>query len=186
MSYPDAACFFFSDNNRRHSCGISVKEICSKAGISRNAFYQHYRYKEDLFDQMVDRATEKIRESLHPIVPDVSHSRPEDVASYAQQIIGGISEVRDLICIMLKRDHGIFLRELTDLIFNQFLTDGIRFFDLKDSKELRLFYEYQAAEMAAFLIRWIREYEIPEKEAAELLTGIMLQNSAGIPLKPGE
>ena len=24
---------------------ITVKEICDKAGISRNAFYQHYSYK---------------------------------------------------------------------------------------------------------------------------------------------
>ena len=24
---------------------ITVKEICDKAGISRNAFYQHYGYK---------------------------------------------------------------------------------------------------------------------------------------------
>ena len=26
---------------------VTVKEICDKAGISRNAFYQHYSYKED-------------------------------------------------------------------------------------------------------------------------------------------
>lgn len=41
---------------------ITVKEICEKAGKSRNAFYQHYGYKEDLYDQMVTRATERIRE----------------------------------------------------------------------------------------------------------------------------
>lgn len=49
---------------------ITVKEICEKAGISRNAFYQHYSYKEDLYDQMVARATEGIRESLAPVTQD--------------------------------------------------------------------------------------------------------------------
>lgn len=53
---------------------ITVKEICDIAGISRNAFYQHYSYKEDLYDQMVAQATERIRDSLIPIVPDASIS----------------------------------------------------------------------------------------------------------------
>ena len=48
---------------------ITVKEICGLAGISRNAFYQHYGYKEDLYDQMVAQATETIREALNPIIP---------------------------------------------------------------------------------------------------------------------
>ena len=51
---------------------ITVKEICDKASISRNAFYQHYGYKEDLYDQMVARATEGIRDSLMPIIQDAS------------------------------------------------------------------------------------------------------------------
>lgn len=54
---------------------VTVKEICDKAGISRNAFYQHYGYKEDLYDQMVERATERIRDSLTPAIPDASKLR---------------------------------------------------------------------------------------------------------------
>ena len=98
-----------------------MKEICDKAGISRNAFYQHYGYKEDLYDQMAARATE------------------------------GISEVRELIYVMLKGDDGIFLRQLTDLIFGQNLTNALSFFGMKDSAEFRLYYEFQSAGMAAFM-----------------------------------
>lgn len=54
---------------------VTVKEICDKAGISRNAFYQHYGYKEDLYDQMVERAKERIRDSLTPAIPDASKLR---------------------------------------------------------------------------------------------------------------
>ena len=112
---------------------ITVKEICNKAGISRNAFYQHYGYKEDLYDQMVARATERIRESLSPIIPDSSHIRRNIIESYAKHVIDGIMEVKDLISVMLKGDDGIFLRQLTDLIFGQYLSDAIPFFDVKDS-----------------------------------------------------
>lgn len=160
---------------------ITVKEICNKAGISRNAFYQHYGYKEDLYDQMVARATERIRESLSPIIPDSSHIRRNIIESYAKHVIDGIMEVKDLISVMLKGDDGIFLRQLTDLIFGQYLTNAIPFFDVKDSNELRLYYEFISAGMAAFIIRWVVENDVSEKDAASLLTSILIQTSYKIP-----
>ena len=72
---------------------ITVKEPCDRAKIRRNAFHQHYRYKEDLFDQMVALATEKVRGSLDPIIADMSQPEPSTIPSYARHIIEGISEV---------------------------------------------------------------------------------------------
>lgn len=155
---------------------ITVKEICDKAGISRNAFYQHYGYKEDLYDQMVARATEGIRDSLMPIIRDASAVNDKTIASYAKHIVEGVSEVRELIYVMLKRDDGIFLRQLTDLIFGQNLTNALSFFDMKDSEELRLYYEFQSAGMAAFIIKWILDEGLSEEKAAELLARILLQS----------
>lgn len=160
---------------------ITVKEICDKAGISRNAFYQHYGYKEDLFDQMVAQATERVRDSLNPIIPDASHLRQDSVASYAKHIIDGISEVKELIYVMLKGDDGKFLRQLTDLMFGQNLTNALSFFSVKDSMELRLYYEFVSAGMAAFIIKWILEGELSEDKAADLLANILLQVPSKIP-----
>ena len=161
---------------------VTVKEICDKAGISRNAFYQHYGYKEDLYDQMVAKATERIRESLIPIIPDASQIREDTVALYAKHIIEGITEVRELIYVMLKGDDGIFLRQLTDLIFGQNLTNAIPFFDVKDSTELRLYYEFISAGMAAFIIRWILDGNMSEDRAVVLLSDILLQVPSKIPM----
>ena len=160
---------------------ITVKEICDKAGISRNAFYQHYGYKEDLYDQMVARATEGIRESLLPVIQDATAVKEETIISYARHIIEGISEVRELIYVMLKGDDGIFLKQLTDLIFGQNLTNALSFFDMEDSIELRLYYEFQSAGMAAFITKWILEEGLSEKEAASLLAKILLQAPASNP-----
>lgn len=160
---------------------ISVKEICDKAGVSRNAFYQHYGFKEDLYDQMVARATERIRESLTPIIPHVSELKEGTIPEYAKGIIDCISEVRDLIYVMLKSDDGMFMRQLTDLIFGQFLTNAISFFDVEDSEELRLYYEFLSAGVAAFIIKWILDGNIPEDKALELLTDILLKTSAKAP-----
>jgi len=160
---------------------ITVKEICDKAGISRNAFYQHYGYKEDLYDQMVAKATERIRESLMPVIPNASQIKEDSVALYAKHIIEGITEVRELIYVMLKGDDGIFLRQLTDLIFGQNLTNAIPFFEIKDSAELRLYYEFISAGMAAFIIKWILDGNMSEDRAVAILSDILQQVSLRIP-----
>lgn len=160
---------------------ITVKEICDQAGISRNAFYQHYGYKEDLYDQMVAQATERIREALLPVVPNVSLLKQDTLMTYAKNIISGITEVKELIVIMLKGDNGKFLRELTDLIFGQILTNAFSFFNLEDTEEHRLFYEYVAGGMAAFIIRWTLNGGIPEDRAVDLLNAILLQVPSGTP-----
>lgn len=162
---------------------VTVKEICDRAGISRNAFYQHYSYKEDLYDQMVALATERIRDSLSPVVPDVSLVKEETFTAYARHFISGISEVRELIYVMLKGDDGIFLRQLTDLVFVQFLSNAFPFFNVKDSMELRLYYEFLAAGLAAFIIKWILEQGVTEDQAADLLAEILRQVSIGIPMQ---
>lgn len=154
-----------------------------QAGVifQRFYFYQHYGYKEDLYEQMVARATERIREALMPVVPDASGIKEDTVGSYARRIIAGIAEVRDLIYVMLKGDDGTFLRQLTDLIFGQNLSNALPFFDMKDSMELRLFYEFQSAGMAAFIIKWVLEEGLSESQAAALLTDILLQPPAKSP-----
>lgn len=154
---------------------ITVKEICDRAGISRNAFYQHYGYKEDLYDQMVARATEGIRDSLTPVIPDASHLSQDAVVSYAKHIVEGISEVRELIYVMLKNDNGIFLRQLTDLIFGKNLTNALSFFDIEDSMELRLYYEFLSGGMSAFIIKWVLEGGLTEDQAVSLMSNILLQ-----------
>ncbi|MDO4538440.1 MAG: TetR/AcrR family transcriptional regulator [Coriobacteriales bacterium] len=157
---------------------ITVKEICGAAGISRNAFYQHYGYKEDLYEQMVARATEGIREALEPVVADASALGEDSVAAYARHIVDGVSEVRDLLRVMLRRDGGVFLRQLTDLIFGQNLANAQPFFGVGDSRGLRLALEFQSAGMAAFVIRWVQDDCVSAEEAASLLASVLLEAPA--------
>lgn len=160
---------------------ITVSEICDEAGISRNAFYQHYGYKEDLYDQIVAQAAERIREALLPVIHDASLLNRETVMAYARKIIAGVSGVRELIVVTAKGDNGKLLRELTDLIFTQILTNAISFFNLQDSEELRLFYEYVSGGLAAFILRWSLSSDLSEERAAQLLAGILLQVPSGMP-----
>ena len=82
---------------------------------------------------------------------------------------------------MLKGDDGVFLRQLTDLIFDQNLANAIPFFDVQDTHELRLYYEFASAGMAAFIIRWIVEGSVSKEDAAVLLADILLQGPSRLP-----
>lgn len=82
---------------------------------------------------------------------------------------------------MLKGDNGRFLRELTDLIFRQLLTNAISFFNLEDTEEHRRFYEYVSDGLAAFIIRWTLGHAIAEDQAVALLANSLLQVPAGTP-----
>ena len=130
---------------------------------------------------MVARATERIRDSLMPVVPDAAGVKEDTIETYAKKIVKGIAEVRDLIYVMLKSDDGKFLRQMTDLIFGQNLVNALSFFNMADYMEIRLYYEFQSAGMAAFIIKWVLEEGISEDRAASLLTDIMLQAPAGKP-----
>ncbi len=86
-------------------------------------------------------------------------------------------EVRELIYVMLKGDDGVFLRQLTNLVFAQLLANALPFFDVNDSKELRLYYDFLSASMAAFIIKWV----LSEEKAVALLAEILLQISVKLP-----
>jgi hypothetical protein len=82
---------------------------------------------------------------------------------------------------MLKSDDGMFMRQLTDLIFGQFLTNALPFFNIEDSEELRLYYEFLSAGISAFIIKWILDDNVSEEKALVLLTDILLQTSTKVP-----
>ena len=115
------------------------------------------------------------------MIPHVTQVQEDTAASYARHIIDGVSEVRELIYVMLKSDDGKFLRQLTDLIFAQNMANALSFFDVQDSPELRLYYEYSSAGMAAFLTKWVLEGNLTEDEAATFLAEVLLQSPAGVP-----
>ncbi len=154
---------------------ISIKDLCNTAQISRNAFYQNFGYKENLFNYIAAKITEEIRESLTPVIFCDSSDTEEMVVSCAKDIISGISGIRKHIYVMLKNDNGSFLKKLTELFFEKNMKNTFPLSDEEDLAEMRLSYEFQSAGMAAFIVRWLLHENISEERAGELLAQILLQ-----------
>ena len=51
---------------------ITVKEICDEAKCSRNTFYTHYTYKEDLYDFIVTDCIESMKNAFDTVVKDIN------------------------------------------------------------------------------------------------------------------
>ena len=47
--------------------GVSVKDICDSAGVTRNAFYYHFQSKELLFDFIGDYVSMKSKAGIRPL-----------------------------------------------------------------------------------------------------------------------
>ena len=152
---------------------ITVKEICDNAGVSRNAFYQHYGYKKDLYDQMVEKATAGIRQALIPVLSDSTSVQKETTLAYATQVIEGISLVSEILRIMIKGDNGAFLTQLTDQIFQQNLTQLLSICDVEENEEIRLFTSFYSAGEAEFIIRWVQQDNYTKEKAAWLLSELL-------------
>lgn len=43
---------------------ITISELVTKAGVSRNAFYRHYKSKEEIFEQLLSRTLRNIFKGL--------------------------------------------------------------------------------------------------------------------------
>lgn len=56
-----ALLFLLEDKNLEQ---ITISELVSKAGVSRNAFYRHYRSKEEIFTKLLSRTLHKIFRGL--------------------------------------------------------------------------------------------------------------------------
>ena len=62
------------------------------------------------------------------------------------------------------------------------MTAAIPFFQVEDSAELRLYYEFLSAGLSAFIIKWVLDDSITEAGATELLAEILLHISTQIPI----
>lgn len=66
------------------------------------------------------------------------------------------------------------------------LTESFSFFGIDETKDLRLFYEFLSAGMAAFIIKWVLDGDLAKDKAVAVLTEILNQISIAIPMQLGK
>jgi len=158
--------------NEKELKKISVKDICDKAKCSRNAFYFHYQYKEDLYDAIIDNVSNIIVESLIPVVPTENMIDNMTFYAYSEKLIDGFYSISDNLKSLLINDNGELEKKITLICYNKISSNILTFYNVNDSQKVHLISNYVASSLVGFMLNLISNKESDKKMAVEILSNL--------------
>lgn len=90
-------------NQKRSLIGVTVKDICKLANISRSTFYLHYADIESIFESVGI----KFLNTFNEMMVELTHKKPEDFSIYIKEVFKFINESNDLIKIGLTLGNSL-------------------------------------------------------------------------------
>jgi AcrR family transcriptional regulator len=142
---------------------ISVKELCSTAGINRSTFYLHYANAYELLEHVEQEIISNTREYLEKI--DASDSG----VTYILAFLDYIKKNDDLFTVMLfKSNDGVLFPQR---LLNEILMKIDNHLQLNVTENLKPFtYAYLVNGSLAIIQEWIRQkFTISSHELAQLI-----------------
>ena len=159
---------------------ITVKDICDKAKCSRNAFYFHYQYKEDLYDAIIADISSIIVESLIPVVPTENMLDNLSFYTYSERIINGFLSISDNLKSLLMNDNGELENKITLICKKKISSNILTFHNVSDSRRVHLISSYLASSLIGFILNLINNEETDKKMAIETLSCLLEGNNSSI------
>lgn len=153
----------------RPYAAISVKDLCSRADLSRQTFYNLYASKEDILRAYLRAEVAKVYSAMQ----DAEHPELGDMAKAFMQVL---SANRDALGIMI--DQGLS-PVITDEIAAAVTLFADRFVDRtkKDDDEMIYASAFLSGGLAHTLLQWIREDEPLEEEKLTRILEKILQGN---------
>lgn len=152
---------------------ITVKDICDKAKCSRNAFYFHYQYKEDLYDAIIDNISDIIVESLIPVVPTENMLDNMSIYTYSEKLINGFNSISDDLKSLLVNDNGELEKKITLSCYKNISSNILTFYNINDSQKIHLISNYLASSLVGFMLNFINNKETNKKLATQILSKLL-------------
>lgn len=155
---------------------ISVKELCDLAECSRNAFYEHYEYKDNLFISVSKECVASALSGIYAITSAPHEINDEIIYKVCKNFLKGISDCSKELSILLKHDYeNIFHEEFASRIFSLMMestADSAKDYNVY-TDEWRLAISYNAGGFLGFVIYWLDHPEISFERAHQILTELM-------------
>jgi hypothetical protein len=148
---------------------ITVREICELAKCSRNTFYQHYMYKEDLYDTIQQEIVDSILDSFASITDNADQLNDDTSRTFVRNIISGFNRVAPSLRIFMEKDDGTFLAKIGKMMYEK-VNKGTIDVSKKELTYLQeLYNSYLSYAVAGFMTKWITNPQCTAKEAEEYL-----------------
>lgn len=139
---------------------ISIKAICEEAKCSRNAFYQHYQTKENLYHAILNDIIATIEESTQPIHRNQKAMNDQKIKAYTYKLLkiidGHRSEFKSL-----RNGNDLFLTILSNSLYHAYLKHYSYVADDKQITEQgELITRYFCCGIAGFIEQWLTADDI--------------------------
>ncbi|ETT73285.1 TetR family transcriptional regulator [Paenibacillus sp. FSL R7-277] len=145
---------------------ISVKELCTSAGINRSTFYLHYANAYELLDNVEQEIIDNTNEYLIKI------EASESAVTYILAFLDYIKRNEELFTVMLfKTNDDVFFPKR---LLNEILMSIDNHLQLKIPEDMKPFtYAYLVNGSLAIIKEWIRtKFTVSSHELAQLICAL--------------
>ena len=153
---------------------ITIKELCSAAGINRGTFYAHHTDIYDLLHQMEEDLLENLRTALQPLLEGSDGDlKPTQITAGIFQCI---QENADLCSVTLGPygDKKFALR-LLDMGRDKCVESYTKYFEGASRKQIEYYYAFVSAGCVGLLEKWLSDgMTVSAEKIAQIAENIML------------
>ena len=153
---------------------ISVKELCTQAGINRGTFYAHYTDIYDLLQKMEDEMLEDFTKALEPLFgADPKHLTLQRITTEVFQCLKDNAD----ICTVTLGPYGDkdFAARLLTIGQDLCMETYTRFFAHATRRQIEFYYAFVSAGCIGLLEKWLSEgMRSSAEEMAEMAEGLMM------------
>lgn len=133
---------------------ITVKEIASRADISRRTFYMHYNSIDDILDEMNKELSERVNQLFYS--HDFTHAQMDDIKS----LFAELNEILNRNYAFYKRlcsldSYGFFVQMLNQVLRDIISSTLEQTFHLDDTAKYA-YSEYFSGGIIALYVNWLR------------------------------
>ncbi len=160
---------------------ISVKEICEKAELSRNAFYFHYKDINDLINDIENNVIDEVAAILHDIE---KIGFPRSVYATIDGFIDLFEARRDTVTMLMNKSFSTSFTGRMSKMFSDFNYNYFKQFHGERSKvSYEFFYIYVSGGFYDVVRYWLDHQDKMSKEALKALCYVLIKRLI-IPVDP--
>lgn len=152
---------------------ITVKMLCDKAELSRNAFYFHYKDINDLLRSIEEDVVEEIV-ALLKTIEQVDF--PENVFVSVESLINIFDERRDTVLMLFDKNYSVSFTTKVSKIYSDFNYRYFCRFHSNDKKiKYDFFYMFLSSGFYGILRHWLENPGLMTKEELIKLTYTLIK-----------
>ena len=152
---------------------ITVKMLCDKAELSRNAFYFHYKDINDLLRSIEEDVVEEIV-ALLKTIEQVDF--PENVFVSVESLINIFDERRDTVLMLFDKNYSVSFTTKVSKIYSDFNFKYFQRFHTGDKKiRYDFFYMFLSSGFYGILRHWLENPGLMTKEELVKLTYTLIK-----------